>query len=170
MIIDPRLTDLLEEFGPSPWRGTVWRHVFGTRDSLEPSWRPGRWSPGSIFAILYTSISRDGALAEADHLVSQYSIPPSVRRIVTSIDVELEKVVDLTVDNRLVRLGVDLTSDTVEAGRCPEIGAAANLVEYQAILAPSARYSGSNLMIFTERMTDGCTLEVTASEVITRTP
>lgn len=116
--------------------------------------------------MLYTSVSRDGALAEADHLISQYSIPPSVSRNVAYLHVELEKVVDLTVDNRLIRLGVDLTSYTVDAGRCPEIGAAVNLIEYQGILAPSARYQGNNLMIFTERLNDNCTLKINSTEVL----
>ncbi|MGF1612297.1 MAG: RES family NAD+ phosphorylase [Kiloniellales bacterium] len=166
MIIDPRLTDLLEAFGASPWQGEVWRHVFANRDPLEPSWRPGRWSPGTLFPVLYTSLSRDCALAEANHLISRYSIPPSVGRVMASLAVGLERVVDLTIDDRLAQLGVDLAAYALDAGRCPEIGAAANLIEYQAILAPSARHEAGNLVIFTERLNDKCALSVKSTEPV----
>lgn len=166
MIIDPQITDLLEEFGSAPWSGKVWRHVFENREPLDPSWQPGRWSPGGLFPILYTSTARDGALAEDDHLIAQYSIAPSRKRRMASIEVELTKVLDLTIDNRLVRLGVDLTTFAIDAGRCPEIGAAANLVEVQGFLAPSARYAGNNLMIFTERLDKETVLEVRSTEEI----
>jgi RES domain-containing protein len=166
LIIDPRLVDLLEDFGAAPWNGDVWRHVIGDRDPLAPSHAGGRWAPPDTFPVLYTSLAREGALAEAAHLISLYSIPPSARRTVCRIDVTLTRVADLTDPKRLAKLGVDPADAGPGYGTCPEIGAAASFLAYQAILVPSLRYRGSNLVVFTERLEPGCVMDVASREAI----
>ena len=160
MIIDPRITDLLEEFGVAPWSGEVWRHVFNDRDPLDPTMRQGRWAPEALFPILYTSLTRTGAVAEANHLIAQYSIPPSRNRVLARISVNLERVLDLSQSNRLTQLGVDMATYAQDPGNCPDIGAAANLLEVQGILAPSARIEETNLMVLTERLDGNSILEL----------
>lgn len=164
MIIDPRIVDLLEGFGADAWQGHVWRHVFHGRDPLAPSHAGGRWAPRSQFGVLYTSVLREGAIAEAAHLIAQYTIPPSVTRVVCKIDVTLARVIDLTSDDRLAQLGVDRITYPQSWGPCPDIGAASNFLGFQGILAPNARFDCDNLIVLTDRIDTGTALEVVREE------
>jgi RES domain-containing protein len=163
VIIDPRIIDTLESCGTSDWSGRVWRHVFAGRDPTLPSHAGGRWAPAGAFGILYTSCTSDGARSEGDYLIAQYSTPPSRQRLLCEIDVRLEKVVDLTIQDRLQQLGVDQANYKKEWGKCPEIGAAANFLGYQGLLAPSARSNADNLMILTDQLNQQCSVECVAS-------
>ena len=167
MIIDPKVTDLLEEFGTSPWEGSVWRHVLGERDPTIPSYRAGRWAPEGKFAVLYSSLDREAAIAEADFVISQFSIPPSKKRRVCRIEIKLQSTLDLTVKDRLSLLGVDIDNYQGPWDICQEIGAAANLLGHDGILAPSARYAGDNLMILTENLGNACLVEARDEEELT---
>ena len=167
MIIDPQVTDLLEEFGASPWEGSVWRHVFGGRDPTIPTHRAGRWAPEGEFAVLYSSLVRDGAIAEADFVISQFSLPPSTKRRVCRLDIKLQSVIDLRVNDRLAFLGIDGDSHQEQWSRCQEIGAAANFMGFDGILVPSARFSGDNLVILTENMGEGSFVEAGDEDGIT---
>ncbi|MBV8119117.1 MAG: RES domain-containing protein, partial [Alphaproteobacteria bacterium] len=63
-IHDRALLDVLETIDPEPFRGEVWRVARKGRDPLRGSVAHGRWSPNAEFEVLYTSVERDGALAE----------------------------------------------------------------------------------------------------------
>lgn len=165
MIIDPGIVDRLETFGAAPWEGVAFRHVFEGRDPLAPTTREGRWAPDGAFAVLYTSLVREAAIAEGDHLIGRYSIPPSRPRLLCTIEVTLSWVVELDVD-RLVALGIDMTSYARDWQRCPEIGAAANFLGFQGIIAPGARHPGANLMILHDQLDPGCRLEVAGRETL----
>lgn len=114
--------------------------------------------------MLYTSLERDGAIAEANFLIGQYSIAPSTQRHICQIDLQIEKVVDLTVDRHLFGLGVDLEGYSHHWGPCPEIGAAANFLGYQGILAPNARFGCSNLIIMMDQIDAKSRLDVLTQE------
>ena len=60
---DNALIDALEAIEPVVFSGTVWRLVRDGRNPLQCSASGGRWDDGS-FDVLYTSMSRDGSLAE----------------------------------------------------------------------------------------------------------
>lgn len=110
--------------------------------------------------MLYTSLARDGAIAESDHLIAQYSIAPSKARMICEIELDLAKVVDLSSETRLAQLGVDMKNYGRQWGPCPEIGAAANLLQYQGILVPNARLASRNLAILTDQLDSNCAVEV----------
>lgn len=162
MIIDHVLIDRLEELGARAWHKPVWRHFFANRNPLAPSRAGGRWAPPAQFAVLYTSLTRDGAVAEGSHVIAQYSIPPSVPRYLCRIAVRLQRVVDLMSFATLEQLGVDTTSFAREWGRCPEIGAAANFLGYQGLVVPSARSRRGNLVILMDQLDATCSVELAA--------
>ena len=69
MIYDRELLEKLDELRASPWRGEVFRHMFGDYPPERENQRGARWNPPETPAI-YTSLRRDVALAEADFLIS----------------------------------------------------------------------------------------------------
>lgn len=78
MIHDPDLTDRLSQFAGEAFSGAVFRATRANLDPLAFSYRAGRWMPedGSA-AVLYTSIEREGALAEIAFHWSQLTPLPT---------------------------------------------------------------------------------------------
>ena len=72
------LLDAIEAETPIGFSGQVWRVVTDGFDPLRPSRAGGRWDDGS-FDVLYTSASRDGALAEILVSRRQGAAHPSVQ-------------------------------------------------------------------------------------------
>jgi hypothetical protein len=64
----------------------------------------------------------------------------------------------------LIQLGIDMAGYPRDWQRCPEIGAAANFLGYQGILAPGARHASRNLMIFHDQLDAECKLDVVGQE------
>ena len=58
------LLDAMQALEPVEFEGPVWRIVRQGRDPLLASRSGGRWDDGT-FDVLYTSESREGAIAEA---------------------------------------------------------------------------------------------------------
>jgi RES domain-containing protein len=170
VIIDPQLIDRLEALGSSPWHGPVHRHYLATRDPLAPSQAGGRWAPPGAFSILHTALDREGAIAEWRHLVARYTIPPSTPRRLATIEVTLSRVVDLAAPGQLETFGVETPRYADDRGRCPEIGAAADFLGLQGLLAPGARHAGANLMILADRLDPDCRLELVATEALPPPP
>jgi hypothetical protein len=63
-ILDAQLLDVLDAIQGEIFEDEVWRVTWATRDPLAGSSSGGRWSPDNSFDALYTSLDRDGALAE----------------------------------------------------------------------------------------------------------
>ena len=155
------LLDAIEAENPVPFIGRVWRVVTDGFDPLRPSRAGGRWDDGS-FDVLYTSESRDGALAESwfHAAKGQPIIPSKVAKRLYQIEAELERVLDLSGDGKLASLGVNMAAygrlsyiqRAEEYPALQEIGEAAFFYEYQAVIAPSARWPGANVVIMTERV------------------
>jgi RES domain-containing protein len=61
----PELLDRLQALTPAPWSGQVFRHMFGSYPPDAENTRGARWNPPGVAAI-YTSLTREGALAEAE--------------------------------------------------------------------------------------------------------
>jgi RES domain-containing protein len=153
------LLDAIEAETPIRLATRLWRVVTEGRDPLQPSRPGGRWDDGS-FDVLYTSSERDGALAETwFHLTRGQPIPPSkpIKRIY-QIEAELARVLDLSVEGRLMALGVDMESygrlsylqHETEYPSTQQIGEVAFFYEYEAIIVPNARWPASNVVILTE--------------------
>ena len=107
-IRDRRLLDALEAVGQAPYAGTVWRSVREGRDPLA-CWRSGgRWDDGTL-DVLYTSETREAAIAERRfHLYRGQPVPPSrVRYELYELRVSLEAVMRFPDLAALSAVGLD---------------------------------------------------------------
>src|SRR5208282_2686632 len=105
------LLDAIEAETPIGFSGQVWRVVTDGFDPLRPSRAGGRWDDGS-FDVLYTSASRDGALAESwFHAAKGQPILPSrVAKRLYRIKAELDRVLNLSGAGKLASLGVNMAT------------------------------------------------------------
>jgi RES domain-containing protein len=168
------LLDAIEAKTPVGLKAQLWRVVTDGRDPLQPGRAGGRWDDGS-FDALYTSTERDGAIAEAwFHAARGQPIPPSKpQKRIHRIEARFARVLDLSENGSLASLGVDMSqygrlSYVERGGEYPttqQIGEAAFFYEFEAIVAPNARWPTSNVVILTEnaRMGD---LSVEIGELI----
>jgi RES domain-containing protein len=125
-----------------------------------------RWNPPEVPAI-YASLSREGALAEAEYQIAMEPRRPRARRTVYCIEVGLASVLDLSGPEALARLGVDRDALAgLDHAACQEIGGAVERLEHDGMIVPSARSSSLNLIIFPNRQTASYRFEVLDSEVI----
>ena len=99
--------------------------------------------------ILYTSLERDGALAEVvSYLALLTPVPTSRPLKVSRLGVSTAKTLRLARAN-LERLDVDLARyGERDYGRTQNIGAAVAFLGLDGLIAPSARWACDNLMIY----------------------
>jgi hypothetical protein len=136
------------------------------RDPLKGFASGARWDPGS-FDVLYTSLDRDGALAERYfHLSRQPVFPSKPRNILHRIRVRTQGTLCLPDMKDLEKLGVDLNrfGELVYA-RTQTIADAAYFLGFDALQVPSARRARINLVLFTDRF-EPADLELEASEPV----
>src|ERR1700747_1593631 len=75
---DRSVLDALEAIDPERFTGEVWRVARKGREGLRGSTANGRWSlSGGEFEVLYTSLEREGALAEIGYRLSLEPVWPS---------------------------------------------------------------------------------------------
>jgi RES domain-containing protein len=168
------LLDALEAEAPVRFSGQVWRVVTDGFDPLHPSRAGGRWDDGT-FDVLYTSSSRDGALAESWFHVAkgQPVIPSKVAKRLFQIEAELHRVLDLSGDGKLSSLGVNMATygrlsyvqRVEEYPALQQIGEVAFFYEYEAVIVPSARWPTTNVVIMTEYVALA-QLEIVADELV----
>jgi RES domain-containing protein len=157
---DNRLIDAIEAIQPTPFSGTVWRVVREGRDPLDCSRSGGRWDDGT-FDVLYTSLAREGALAEMYfHLKRGQPLSPSrVRYELHEVSLSMESALKLLNLQDLTQLGV--AGDTygrlsylekdAEYPRTQDIAEVAHFLEFDGLLVPSARWDCLNAVVFCER-------------------
>lgn len=167
MIFDQVILDALEALKGEFWEGEVWRVVFGARNPLLANTSGARWNPRDT-AALYTSLEKDTALAELDHLRS-IQTPPTRRSGYTlhRLFVRVDRLLDLRDGEVLTSMGVtddDLVGDDLTA--CQSVGGAAEWLGCDGLLVPSARATGVNLVIFVNKQDPDATLEVAESSDI----
>src|ERR1700730_6692152 len=152
---DRVILDALDAIDPKPFEGEVWRVARNHREPLRGSSTHGRWSPNGEFEVLYTSLERDGALAEIGYRLSLEPVWPSrLEHEVHLIEVEIEKKLRFTNLKSVEPLGVEIARyHTCEYQATQAIAAAALFLEFDGIIVPSARFDCLNLVIFTERAT-----------------
>ena len=131
----------------------VWRITRSGRDPLRGSSLNTRWGVSGEFSVLYTSCERDGALAEIGYRLALEPVWPSkIEHTLHQLEVECDKVLDLSNIDDLGRLGVDVTKyQSLDYSVTSKIASAADFLEFEAMLVPSARYPCSNLVIFSDR-------------------
>ena len=166
MIRDADLLDRLAAFPTEAFSGQVFR---ATRQSLNPiaaSTSGGRWMPTGGASVLYTSLTRDGALAEISFHWAQLTPRPSKPAVIHLLNVVAGRTLRL-IRADLATLGVsDASHSIVNYHRTQQIGDAVQFLEFDGLIAPSARWPCENLILFPENMGDGAMLTPAASESV----
>jgi hypothetical protein len=171
MQYDPDLANRLGVLPTESFSGEVYRVTRVGADPVAPSLYGGRWArpqnddPGT--SVLYTSMERDGAMAEiASFLAEQTPIPGPRQLQMTRLAVTTSKTLRLAVSG-LTALGVDMNRyGERDHARTQEIGSTLAWLGLDGLIAPSARWTCDNLMIFTDSHALGETLEPIASELV----
>ena len=171
MNYDPDLADRLGALPTETFNGDVFRATRASADPTAPSLNGGRWSrpqngnPGTN--VLYTSMERDGALAELAWFLAEQNPIPRAREVkVSRLAVTTSKTLRLASAD-FSALGVDIKRyGERDYSRTQEIGATLAWLGLDGMIAPSARWKCDNLMIFTDNHTLGEKLEVIDWELI----
>ncbi|MEQ1954283.1 RES family NAD+ phosphorylase [Mesorhizobium sp. CN2-181] len=139
----------------------VWRVAREGRDPTDCSASGGRWDD-TTFEVLYTSRTREGALAEMlFHLrAGQPVVPSKLRFGLHELRVRLRNVLDLSSLQALEALGLDTSrygrmsyfERVAEYPRTQEIAEVAHFHGYDGLLVPSARSGAINLIVFCARV------------------
>jgi RES domain-containing protein len=163
----------------SSWSGTVWRThgldlaatmLAGRRIYYSPTSdggsrrvsgryhrAPDLFRGQQTWPALYTSLTDGGCLAEAvRHAGSTEALAVLS---VSSLTVSLAAVLDLT-DPSSYGLTLEAVTDDFDYAATQEIGRAALERDVEAILVPPASCIGTNLVVFTERLRPGSTVDV----------
>lgn len=171
MIHDPSLLDRLSEFHSERFEGEVFRATRASANPVAASISGGRWTPPpdgeAGHSVLYTSLERDGAIAEVASFLAQLTPIPGPRPMkITRLAVSTARTIRLArVD--LGALGVDLARyGERDYDRTQKIGAALVFLGLDGLIAPSARWSCDNLMIFGDNHALTEKLEAVDEEVI----
>ena len=146
---DPDLLDKIDALVPVAFEGTVWRVVRDGRDPLQPSHISGRWDMGANDA-LYTSLDPDGAVAEIHFRLRQEPVFPSRSKAsLYKLRVSIPEVVRFEGLEALRSLGVDADNyHRILYDRTQAIGDAAQFLGRKGLIAPSARWSCLNLVLY----------------------
>lgn len=152
MIHDQGLVDKLSTLAFERFDGEVFRATGISTDPLAFSFNGGRWAPpardGVDVPVLYTSMERDGALAEVVSYLTLLTPLPSKPLKVARLGVSTMKTLRLARIN-LEGLGVDMARYGVrDYGWTQSIGAALAFLGLDGLIAPSARWRCDNLMIY----------------------
>lgn len=161
---DNALIDAIEGHAPVTFEGTVWRVARSGRSPLACGRGGGRWDDGT-FDVLYTSQEQHGAIAEMYfHLMKGQPVFPSKVEFRThELNISLNRALKLLNLDALTTLGLDtsrygqLAYDRVsdEYPRSQDIAEAAHFLEFDGLMAPSARWACLNVILFCDRVPPG---------------
>jgi hypothetical protein len=153
---DLKLLDAVDAFKREPFAQPVWRVCREGRDPTLGAASESRWCNGT-FDVLYTSLERDGALAEIHALLSLQPVFPS--RLVSyahRLRVEARETLRIADLPTLATLGVDAARFRErDYGRTQAIADAAYFLGFDGLVAPSARWECLNAALFTDRIPPG---------------
>ena len=139
--------------------------MFGDYPPDRENTRGARWNPPDTPAI-YTSLSRAGALAEAEHQLAVQPVRPRVsRRNIYTLAISLHGLLELTSPELLASVGVtavELGADDMTV--CQSVGGAAAWLNADGLLVLSARSEAINLVIFPSNLPLDSALEVVSQE------
>lgn len=164
MIHDTALLDKLDSLPKITFDGQVFRATRKSLDPLATSRSGGRWMPASVASVLYTSMQREGALAEISFHWCQWTPMPSKLACLHTLRVATHRTLRL-IKTDLTALGVAPEDyQATNLGRTQEIGAAVEFLGCDGLVAPSARWPCENLILFPDSNAFGATLETVATE------
>lgn len=131
---------------------TIWRAAWRTRDVLQGG-TGGRWSPSAGPEALYTSETMDGALAEVYHHLALAPVFSSCDVLCYPLEVKTRQTLLLDTPTAIESVGLSLKHLRDRAlAPCQAVGAAAHLMEFDSLWAPSARWPGRNLVLFLDAL------------------
>ena len=160
MVYEPQLLDRLEDIGGEPLDVVVWRYMFNELDPARVNTRGARWNPPGVAAI-YTSLERETALAEVRFAIASQPVWPSTSRQLYKVQVTVAKAIDLSNRALLAEAGVgDDELVAVNQVVCRTVGGAVHWLGYDGLLVPSARASGTNLVIYADRLDVDAAFEI----------
>jgi len=156
---DPDLVDLLADLTTRSFEGIVWRATRLNQDPIAFSYNGGRWAPPSTYQsvpVLYTSLERQGAIIEVaswlSMLVPRPSKPIAVHRLIVRatdiVTLDTEALAALGIDSQLYTERSYAAMGEAPPSRTQEIGAALAFLGIDGLIAPSARHTCSNLILF----------------------
>lgn len=150
---DLELLDILDELDRVSVDDVVWRAVRNGRDPLSGQAAEGRWDTGQ-FDVLYTAFEPDGAIAEIHfHLSRQPVFPSEIEFALNKIRIKTRQTLKFANLQELEVLGIDKDKYTsILYDRTQEIADAAAFLGFDGIIAPNARWSCLNLVIFTSQI------------------
>jgi RES domain len=151
-IHDRVVLDALEALDPEPFRGEVWRVTRKGREPLRGAAAHGRWSTSGEFEVLYTSLERDGALAEIGYRLSLEPVWPSrIEHEIHRIGVETQRVLRFAGLAALEPFGIEAARyRSFDYAATQALAAAAHFLEFDGLIVPNARFDCANLVLFTE--------------------
>jgi RES domain-containing protein len=163
---DPALLDVLDVFDRVRYSGETWRVVREGRDPLQGSASGGRWDP-ALFDTLYTSMEPVGAVAEVHfHLSRQPVFPSKLRYRLHRIRIGTARTLRLPDVDAMVPLGVDpVRYREILYEPTQAIGDAAYFLGFDSIIAPNARWSCDNLILFSDQIAVADLEVIESSEV-----
>lgn len=150
---DLSLLDSIDAFDREVVSLEAWRVVRVGRDPLQGAPSRSRWC-NETFDVLYTSLERDGAVAEVFSLLnSQPVFPTKIEARAHLVSVSLTRVLRLDGMESLAALGVEVSRfKERDYLRTQAIADAAHFLDFEGLIVPSARWNCSNLVIFSDRI------------------
>lgn len=158
---NPELVARVDGIQRSQFAGEAFRNHgpgYGPLDTGGSRIHGGRWNPKESFPVLYLGLSPETAVAEFYRLVERQGRHPSdlLPRRLTTVDVALVRVLDLTVGGSAETLGLHLHELTAEdPSPCQAVGDAAHYLGFEAVKAPSATGTGEVLAVFWDKVLPG---------------
>ncbi|MCM0021563.1 MAG: RES family NAD+ phosphorylase [Tagaea sp.] len=147
---DHRLLDALDALPREAFAGRVWRVVPEGRNPAQGHASLERWGNGA-FDVLYTSLERDGAIAEIHEYLNLQPVFPSKPSWSSfELAVRSHRTLRLADLSALKNLDVDIDAYRERRyARTQAIADAAFFLGFDGLIAPSARWPCDNLMLFT---------------------
>ena len=145
----------------------MFRHMFANYSPDKENMSGARWNAPEVPAI-YTCLSREVVLAEAEHQIRMQPHRPRARRTVYKIKLRLNSVIDIS-DPDVMR-SLSLTDDVVtdiDLQQCQKVGGSVERLGHDGLLVPSARATGTNLVIFPNQTVESVyRFDVIGAEVV----